>query len=609
MSLLLKQQPPAASTGHGPSQAPPRHDVPVFSDGLGERTLSLDHARGVTVEVLRVRRELADAPDFESALRKRVDELGRLYHPSLAALCRVDRLPHDGGLILTSDHVTGRRLSEIVQSARGSVFALELIRQLAPALAALQRLGLSHGLISADRVIVTREGRLVVVEQAFGSAIETLRLPAAELRSTFGLAVGDTAGPVVFDSRHDVIQLGFVALSLLLGRRLDPSAFRAGIPSLLNEFSVASPRDAGRMRPWFERALQIAEQPFESAEDLVDSVDGLPANDDAPQKDSSRSVTLLKAPVVAAPPPQPLSPAATAPLRAVPAREHVPDPASAAEVRGHQTTVIAVETPDEFVSEHAEDDARTESMKKGARGSRALTWVAAGFALVSVAEAAVIANLLINQPTLVPPPAAASLQPAVTSPPAPVAGGPAAPAGATAMAGSPAVTSPVPAPAPPPVAPPPPPEQRAEAAAQAAPPLAGRFGGIRVSAPVDLQVFQDGTLLGTTAAPIALTEGNYTLDLISEPLGFRSRQTVTVKAGQLTGLKVALPQGRININATPWANVWINGNAAGETPIANLSLPIGTHEIVFRHPQLGEQRMTAVVKAEGITRISAGFQR
>jgi serine/threonine-protein kinase len=72
---------------------------------------------------------------------------------------------------------------------------------------------------------------------------------------------------------------------------------------------------------------------------------------------------------------------------------------------------------------------------------------------------------------------------------------------------------------------------------------------------------------------------------------------------------VALPQGRININATPWANVWINGNAAGETPIANLSLPIGTHEIVFRHPQLGEQRMTAVVKAEGITRISAGFQR
>ncbi len=84
---------------------------------------------------------------------------------------------------------------------------------------------------------------------------------------------------------------------------------------------------------------------------------------------------------------------------------------------------------------------------------------------------------------------------------------------------------------------------------------------------------------------------------------------MAVKAGQLAAVKLTLPQGRININATPWANVWINGNAAGETPIANLTLPIGNHEIVFRHPQLGEQRLTATVKADGVARISASFQR
>ena len=53
----------------------------------------------------------------------------------------------------------------------------------------------------------------------------------------------------------------------------------------------------------------------------------------------------------------------------------------------------------------------------------------------------------------------------------------------------------------------------------------------------------------------------------------------------------------------------IDGNAAGQTPLANLTLPIGTHEVVFRHPQFPEQRQTVVVKAEGVTRVSATLQR
>jgi hypothetical protein len=54
--------------------------------------------------------------------------------------------------------------------------------------------------------------------------------------------------------------------------------------------------------------------------------------------------------------------------------------------------------------------------------------------------------------------------------------------------------------------------------------------------------------------------------------------------------------------------VAIDGKPAGQTPLANLSIPIGSHEIVFRHPQFGEQRHTVVVKAEDITRVSASFR-
>ena len=92
-------------------------------------------------------------------------------------------------------------------------------------------------------------------------------------------------------------------------------------------------------------------------------------------------------------------------------------------------------------------------------------------------------------------------------------------------------------------------------------------------------------------------------------LGFRFRQSINVKPGQLTSVTIAVPNGRISINAVPWAEVTIDGNPAGQTPLANLTLPIGTHEVVFRHPQFPEQRQTVVVKADGLTRVSATLQR
>ena len=129
-----------------------------------------------------------------------------------------------------------------------------------------------------------------------------------------------------------------------------------------------------------------------------------------------------------------------------------------------------------------------------------------------------------------------------------------------------------------------------------------------MTSPIELQVFKEGTLLGTTGGPIAVSEGAQSLLFVNETLGFRTMQTVTVKFGQMTAVKIGVPNGRISINAQPWAEVTIDGNAAGETPIANLALPIGTHEIVFKHPQLGEKRQTVIVKADGLLRVTQTFE-
>ena len=59
------------------------------------------------------------------------------------------------------------------------------------------------------------------------------------------------------------------------------------------------------------------------------------------------------------------------------------------------------------------------------------------------------------------------------------------------------------------------------------------------------------------------------------------------------------PTGKVNLNASPWAEVWVDGTRAGETPLANLEVALGTREFVFKHPQYGERRLTATITTRG----------
>ena len=100
-----------------------------------------------------------------------------------------------------------------------------------------------------------------------------------------------------------------------------------------------------------------------------------------------------------------------------------------------------------------------------------------------------------------------------------------------------------------------------------------------------------------------LTAGEHELELVNTALGFRTSRTVTIAAGQTASFTVVPPRGLLSINALPWAEVWIDGVRVGETPIGNYSLPIGNHELLFRHPDLGEQRKTVAVNAQGPVRV------
>jgi hypothetical protein len=160
-----------------------------------------------------------------------------------------------------------------------------------------------------------------------------------------------------------------------------------------------------------------------------------------------------------------------------------------------------------------------------------------------------------------------------------------------------------------PVALPLPPAAAAAATAADAATAAPLAGWITVKLPFAAEIRQQGRLLGTTEADrLMLPSGAQELEFVNELLGYRHTRRIQVAAGRVTPVSLEIPKGVLNLNAAPWAEVWLDGQRVGETPIGNLSVPIGAHEIVFRHPQFGDKRHAVSVTAGAPVRLSVDMK-
>jgi PEGA domain-containing protein len=135
-------------------------------------------------------------------------------------------------------------------------------------------------------------------------------------------------------------------------------------------------------------------------------------------------------------------------------------------------------------------------------------------------------------------------------------------------------------------------------------------GWISVTAPVELQLFENKKLLGTSQSDrIMVSAGRHEIELVNDTLGYQVVRTVQVPAGKLAAIALNWPNGSVSLNAQPWADVFIDDKRIGETPIGNLSLPIGAHEVIFRHPDLGEQRQAITVSLKSPVRVSVDMRK
>jgi hypothetical protein len=134
-------------------------------------------------------------------------------------------------------------------------------------------------------------------------------------------------------------------------------------------------------------------------------------------------------------------------------------------------------------------------------------------------------------------------------------------------------------------------------------------GWVAVFAPIVLDVSEDGQSLGTTEeSRLMLSPGHHRLTLGKRELGYSVVREIDIEAGAVTSLTLD-PRGSASINAVPWAEIWIDGKKAGETPIANLQVPLGVREFVFKHSQFGERRLTTTIRADQPSALSVDFTK
>jgi PEGA domain len=636
---MSQPQPPDKGDDSPPPQKPlASWYAQGLSDGVGDRLLMFDNSDAPSLELLRVRPELAVAPGFEEALRERVQNLSGFRHPSFARVRAVENLEPDDSLAVISNYTPGKRLSEVLHQANGPRFAKALIRQLAPALALLQQesSGLGHGTLNLDRIVITPEGRLTIVEYVLGTAIETLGLNPGQL-AELGIPVPASSGDgsAALDASTDIFQLGLIALSVLLGRPLETNE-QPQAAKLLGQFAEAAERDGVAFSPllhhWIERALQLDGKKFESLEAAHEALAELLQEDPSRPAIAGRSAKAQPPPAVQQPPPRRPEPIVAAPRPSRPAESIQPAPAPprvsdqgfarrAVDPRrpdldqptAQARTLFDYETPSagrkpgasyaelrDGATERFEEPQPAEQVRSQTARPRVVARTLsfgpafAALALLCTGEAVVIASLVYR---------------AWFTPPQPIVVETTASGADVLVEGHSTGKSQLRLTVAPDMR-----WIRVVGSTPSAGAIAGKTGGpdasIQISSPIDVQIFENDRLLGSApGARLDVAPGRHALQIVNLALGYELRQTVDIEAGQTVSLYVAPADGLVNLDAQPGTEASIDGKPVGRAPIANLALPLGEHEFTFRHPQLGQDRQKVIVKSDAVTRVTANLRR
>ena len=256
--------------------------------GMGEvyRATDTRLGRDVAVKVLPTR--LAANPDLLERFRREARAVAALNHPHIITIHSVEEA--DGVHFLTMELVDGQSLDRFVpQGGLPIERILAIATALADALAAAHEKGIVHRDLKPANVMVTRDGRVKVLDFGLAKEMHADDPAGATLTSAGQTAVGAVMGTPAYmspeqvagrpvDHRTDLFSLGIILYEMATGRRPFEGASSAELasavlrdtPPPLIERRADLPERLGRV---IERCLEkSAADRFPSARDLRDEL-------------------------------------------------------------------------------------------------------------------------------------------------------------------------------------------------------------------------------------------------------------------------------------------------------------------------------------------------
>ena len=94
----------------------------------------------------------------------------------------------------------------------------------------------------------------------------------------------------------------------------------------------------------------------------------------------------------------------------------------------------------------------------------------------------------------------------------------------------------------------------------------------------------------------------------NRPLGYRESRQIVITPGATTAISIVPPTSTLTVTATLPAEVFIDGERAGETPLVGYRVNLGTREISVRN-QIGVERRFMMTVGIPPRRIDVDFSK
>jgi hypothetical protein len=124
-------------------------------------------------------------------------------------------------------------------------------------------------------------------------------------------------------------------------------------------------------------------------------------------------------------------------------------------------------------------------------------------------------------------------------------------------------------------------------------------GWLNVYSTIELEI-SEGTraILLNDESAVLMAPGTHNLNFVNRQLGYQATRRVVIKPGETTAISIVPDQSSVTVTATLPSEVFIDGQRAGETPLNDHSVNLGTREIVVRSLTGIERRFTVTVGAQ-----------